>query len=327
MLKKASGIIAFALIPVVLYMVFYFAADGFGFHSLRIIFNQTLIPLVIGYGMAFTMAGGLWDLSVGGQVVLAGVVGGLLSRTMGPAGLVIGCIATGLVCSLITGLVYRLAKIPSIVVSIGMIMIFEVVARMLAGSGASVSIPENISVIGSGVDSYVIVVITSIIFYLLYYRTRFSCHIKAIGNDESIARNMGIKTDITKMNAFIISGLFFGIAAIMQICYSGTISAKINMSTMSIVFKPIMGVLIGLQLLSALDNMAVNVFIGEFAISMIFTGLIALGMPAALQDVFLGVFMIAVIGISENVLLVKDYLRRLSARRKMKRDSIQNHLA
>lgn len=325
MLKKVRGILVFVMIPVVLYIVFSFAADGFGPQSLRVIFNQTLIPLVIGYGMTFTLAGGLWDLSAGGQIVLAGVVGGLLSESMGIPGLLIGCIATTLLASTLTGMIYRFAKIPSMVVSIGMIMIFEVFARFLAGANSFVSISDGIASVGSGVGSYIMVLIISVVFYLLYYHTKFSCHIKAIGNDEVIAANMGIKVDKIKVLSFIIGGLFFGVAAVLQICYSGTMSTQINMNTMLIVFKPMMGVLIGLQLLSVLDNMVISVFVGEFAISMIFTGLIAIGLPAAIQDVFLGVFMIVVIGISENILRVNDMVRKLTAKKRMKREKAQSN--
>lgn len=50
--------------------------------------------------------------------------------------------------------------------------------------------------------------------------------------------------------------------------------------------------MIGLQLLSVIDNLAVTIFVGELCISLIFTGLIAMGLPSAIQNVFFGAFMI-----------------------------------
>ena len=82
------------------------------------------------------------------------------------------------------------------------------------------------------------------------------------------------------------------------------------MSSLSMVFKPMMGVMIGMELLSLIDNLALNIMIGELCISMIFTGLIALGLPSTMQDVVLGIFMIAVMAVSANRKALQHFIAK-----------------
>ncbi len=315
-MKVLKKIIAVVAIPLILFVVFSSLAGGFGLNSLPVILNQSLIPLIIGYGMSLCLTAGMFDLSAGCQIVLAGVLGGYLAQVWGPAGLVIGCILSGLMSGTLIGIVYRVSKIPSMVVSLGMVLIIEVISRILVGNDLVMKVSLDVGRVGNGIASYIIAVIASVIFYLIYYRTKFASHLKALGNDELVAKSMGVKTDRVKMLSFTVSGFFFGLAAILQICYAGATTVQLNMHTINMAFKPIMGVLIGLQLLSVFDNMLVGVFVGEFSISMIFTGLIAMGLPATTQNVFLGIFMIIVVSVSTNSAAVKNFMRRAKLRKR-----------
>lgn len=310
---KKIGVII--IIPLVLFLMFSILAPGFGFNSLSVILSQSMIPLIIGFGMAFCLTGGLFDLSAGCQIVVAGVIGGYLSRVIGPAGLIIGCIVSGLVTGTLMGAVYRVTKIPSMVVSIGMIMVIEVLAKFMVGINSVMKITQEVADIANGTNAYIYAIIASVIFFLIYYKTRFATHLKALGCDEIVAKNMGVKTETVKMQSFIVAGLFFGIAAILQISYSAAMSVQLDTLTISMAFKPIMGVLIGLQLLTVLDNMVIGIFVGEFAISMIFTGLIAMGLPATTQNIFLGLFLVIVVAVSENSKRIRDMARRKKVRK------------
>lgn len=84
------------------------------------------------------------------------------------------------------------------------------------------------------------------------------------------------------------------------------------------VFQPMMGVMIGIELCQLYDNMALNVIVGELCISIIFNGLVALGFQSIMQDVFLGAFMILVMSLSAN----RGYFTQLRARRAAKRNTV-----
>lgn len=83
---------------------------------------------------------------------------------------------------------------------------------------------------------------------------------------------------------------------------------------MSLVFKPLMCVLIARQLRGLLDNMPVLILIGSISLSIIFNGFIALGFSDAMQDVVLGIFMIVVMSYSSSAATLKDWNRRRKLR-------------
>jgi ribose transport system permease protein len=99
---------------------------------------------------------------------------------------------------------------------------------------------------------------------------------------------------------FFVGGIFIGIVGILQLCYANSVSASVQMGSMALVFKPMMGVMIGMELMSLLDNFVIDILVGEICISIIFNGLIALGFSATMQDVALGVFMLIVMAGSAN---------------------------
>lgn len=310
---KAIRIGILCAIPVLLFTAFSLLAPGFGFHSLGIVMSQTMIPLVIGFGMIFAMSAGLFDLTAGASMIMSAMIGAQLSQRFGIAGLVAGCIGGGLFIGTFAGVMYRLLKIPAMVVSMGLVLVIEILAYYTSGHSGFLTVPDSVSAIGSYPNNFLITAAAAVLFWFIYYRTKFSFQLRVVGSDELVARNMGLKTDRIKMLSYTVGGFFFGIVAILQICYSGSISAQVGMATMANVFQPMMGVMIGMTLMSVLDNVVVNILIGQVAISLIFNGFIAMGMPSTLKDVFVGLFLLGVIGFSNNKARLDEWARRRKA--------------
>jgi ribose transport system permease protein len=97
---------------------------------------------------------------------------------------------------------------------------------------------------------------------------------------------------------YIIGGAFLGISSILMVSNMGTINPKINMASMSQVFTPMMGVMIGLFLRSC--NTVIGVFIGELSITIVSTGLVAIGLESRLQNVIVGIFLLIFMSIQIN---------------------------
>lgn len=300
MKNKICKIVMVALIPCILFLIFSISAPGFGIQSLTVILCQSVTPIIMGYGMAFGMSAGLFDLSVGSRVLVSASIGGFLALQYGLPGLIVGCVGSGILISMIMGVAFNVIRIPSLVLSLGCVMLLEVLSYAFLGKSSFIQIPQNVAVLGSVKGMYIICLIMIAAFYIVYYRTKFSFHVKAIGQNELLAGNMGIKPKRVYFQTFLISGIFIGIASILQISYPSSISATMDMGSLSMVFKPMMGVMIGMELLPIIDNLALNIILGELCLSIIFNGLIALGLPSTMQDVVLGAFMLIVMGISAN---------------------------
>ncbi len=314
MKSKVIKIVGVFAVPVILYLFFSITAPGFGLNSLQVVVSQSVIPIIMGYSMAFGMAAGLFDLSTGPRVILAASVGGFLSAYMGIAGLILGSVVGGLVIGVVMGVAFNKLRIPSMVLSLGALMLLEIFAYVFLGRNAFIQISPQLAILGKTPYNLIICLIMAVIFYVLYYRTKFSYQVRIVGNNELLAKNMGVNPKKINFWCWTIGGIFVGIVGILQISYSNSISGALDMSSLSMVFKPMMGVMIGMELLALIDNLALNIIIGELCISIIFNGLIALGLPATMQDVVLGLFMIIVMAVSANRGRLKFYKNKRKVR-------------
>ena len=294
MKKRFYGLSIF-IIPVALFALFSLTTNGVGVHSIAVVVNQTMLPTAMGLGLCVAMLAGMNDLAIGVKVIFGAVVGGMLSKSWGMAGLILGCFGGAMLGALVQAVFYRTLRIPSMVLSLGIIMIYEVAASLVCGAAAYVGIPSGISAVGSYPYNIIVLLLAGTFFYVVFYHTPIGLQIKAIGSDERLCKNMGVKADKVKFLAYIISAVICGFASILNICYSGMVSVQTNMSTLSLVFKPIMGALIGMQLVRVLDNLPLLVFIGELCIQIIFNGFIAMGLSDAWQNVMLGLFILVIV--------------------------------
>ena len=179
-------------------------------------------------------------------------------------------------------------------------MIYEVLGAKLTGSSGYLRINSDIYKLGSYPNNILILIFSGVLCYAIYYKMRIGCHITAVGNVEKMCKNVGVNADRVKFIAIVLTGIFCAIAAVLTISYSGAISASTGMGTISLIFKPIMCVIIGRQMRKTLDNMPLLIFLGGLCISILFNGFIAIGLPGSLQDIVLGLFLILVMAYSSN---------------------------
>lgn len=209
-------------------------------------------------------------------------------------------------------------KYQRMVVSLGVVLVMEALSDRIcnfANNSATVKIPNELAQLANYPKNIIVVLVAGIIFFYVSYRTKFGCLINAAGNDESMLKSMGVNVESVKFKAFVLSGLFCFFGALMQICYSGTVQAVTNMGTMTMVFKPMMGVLIAMQLIKIYDNMPLMIFIGEIVIQTVFNGFIAMGWTDNIQNIVLGIFLLVVMGVSENTGRMAEARRKAGVRK------------
>jgi len=300
MRNAVKRILLTLLLPAIVYAVFLVLSPSTFCKpsSLYIMFLQAIIPAVMGWGLCFMLASGLWDFSIGAVAVLVGIVAADVGLTYGLIPMLIAAVVLGTALDVITGAIYALLRVPSIVVTIAMALVYEA-AGSLYKSGSGYTIPEGLTILGNPPYNFIIGAAAFAIAYLLFNHTSFGTHVRAIGSSERLAKNMGVKPMKVKFLCFAVCGFFIGISALLQLSYGGSMIPKSGLESMSMVFQPMMGVFIGLSLFK-ICNMIVGVFIGEFTMSIISTGMMSLGLPAALQNVVIGIFLLVFLIVSMN---------------------------
>jgi ribose transport system permease protein len=258
-------------------------------------FQSGLLAATGAVGFYFVMVMGMFDFSIGANIVLSAIIGCVLATRfhLGYAGLVLGALVIGALVGFCNGFLYTRLRIPSMIVTTGLALIYEAIANFAAG-GTEQTLPSNMRWFGSMAGSITLAAVAFIIAFVLLKYTKLGTYTYAIGSNEFVAKNMGINCNKYKLIAFIVSGAFFGLEAVLSISYGSSMVAVTGMSSMSRNFIPTMGCFFGI----AFKKYGIPlqaILIGEFFVNIIFYGFIALGAPTAIQDVITGFALLVII--------------------------------
>ena len=305
--KKLSGQLKGYLLLLILVIISWgifkiITPDNFGSaKNLLSYFEASLLAAVGAVGFYFVMVMGMFDFSIGANIMLSAIVGCVFANRfgLGYIGLIVGSVLTGALVGLINGSFYVRLRIPSMIVTTGLALIYESIANYIAG-GVEQTLPSNLRAFGQMPGNLILAVLAFAAAFLILNYTKIGTYTYAIGSNEFVAKNMGIKVNFYKVLAFIISGAFLGVMAVLTISYGSSMVAVTGMASMSRNFVPTMGCFFGL----AFKKYGIPIpaiIIGEFVINIIFFGFIALGAPTAIQDVITGLALLIIVTLTTKV--------------------------
>ena len=294
---KCSGYLILVFLVILSWAVFkILSPENFGSPTnLLSYFQASLIATTGAVGFYFVMVMGMFDFSIGANIMLSAIVGSVFAGRLGMGyfGLILGCVLTGTVVGFLNGFFYVNLRIPSMIVTTGLALIYESVANYIAG-GVEQTLASELRIFGRMPGDIILALIAFIIAYLILNYTKIGTYTYAIGSNEFVAKNMGINVKKYKVIAFIISGAFLGVMSILTISYGSSMVAVTGMASMSRNFIPTMGCFFGLAF-KKYGMPLQAIIIGEFVINIIFFGFIALGAPTAIQDVITGITLLIII--------------------------------
>lgn len=298
---KSSRYYGFCLLLVMLiffYGVFKILTPGnFGSPAnLYAYLQSSIIYAVGGCGLYFIVVMGLFDFAVGSNIVLSSIVGVILAKRFGYAGFIIGCLGCGTLIGLLIGFLYNKLNVPSMIVTVGLMLIFESIAVFAAG-GEKQTLPENLRFFSGAPGNIILAVLAFLLMYFILNYTKIGTYCNAIGSNEFTAKNMGIDVKKYKLIGFMLLHFFVGIMAILSVSYGTTMTALTGMSTMSRNFQPLMGTFFGIAF-RKYGQPITAIIVGEFIISLIFNGFIALGAPTTIQNVVTGAALLVIVSLT-----------------------------
>lgn len=212
-----------------------------GFASPQQILRLLIVAALLGIvaaGQNLVILGGREgiDLSVGGIVSLSAIVAGnLMNGADGGIPLaILGCLATGALFGLVNGLGVTFARIPPLVMTLGMLGVLQgllVVVRNGIPSGRAAPALSHFVTqpVLFGLPGIIWLWIAIGLFMaFLLSRTVFGHRVYAIGSNEQAAWMAGVPVRRTRILLFVLSGLFAAIAGICLLGYSGSSFANVG---------------------------------------------------------------------------------------------------
>ncbi len=279
---------------------------------------QTSVIGLLAIGMTMVIITGGIDLSVGSVLALSGVVAGLLIKAGLPTApaMAFGVVAGG-GCGFINGLIITKMRITPFVATLGMMMIARGVALQLTGAAPISRLGEAFGKLGNGsffriVEMQdnglpqvvfpgipypaVLLLVMALIGAFLLTRRTIGRHIFSVGSNEEAARLSGVNVDRTKIWAYTASGSLAGLAG--MVLMSRLVTVQPNEGVMYELDAIASSVIGGASLMGGVGGIS-GTMIGAFIIGVLRNGLNMAGTSAFIQQIIIGVVVIAAVYIDQ----------------------------
>lgn len=313
--KSARSYLMMFAIPLALFVIMLLAFDEITLGNVPSLFKQAIFPTVLSCGLMFNFACGNWDLAIGAEAVLSAILAGNLAVNtgLGLPGIIIGCVVVGACCGAITGTIFYITKVPTIIVTVGLLFIYECIGSLVSGgSGINIS---NTDYVVLGVYPWNIIygAVGMIAAYFILYRTKLGYRMRAVGNDANIAQANGINTTLIKAVCLMISGAFAGFYSAASLCSTGITAATTQMGTLSIAFDAMMSYLVGKAISFGRNNLVISMFAGALVMQLVKLLLLVMSIPTSYVNACIAILILllmALIGNSQVFSRIKNHLSR-----------------
>lgn len=307
---KIKNAVKVILLPVFVYLLFFICSGGKFGKPASLIMNlkQSLAPTLISFAMCCNMLCDRMDLSAGAVVMLSAMFGAKMVylHGIGLVAFAVLVVGTGIVLGTVSGIMYRLLRVPAIVTALGVCMVYETLSNLASISWVT-AIKGETTTLGRFPYCLIIFAVMFALFYIIFNYTKFGYNVRACASSQQIAKNGGVNTKRTAFLCYVISSVFLGVAALLKISIQGSIDTPMYMSSTNIIFNCMLGIYVGLAL-EQYCNLLIGIFIGNFVLNMLTTGLLSLGLSASLQDTASGVFLLVIMIFTYNNQRVMDFI-------------------
>jgi ribose transport system permease protein len=241
------------LVPLVavVALVFYFQSQTPAFVSVdsgQNILRQMAFLTVLALAGTFVILIGGIDLSVAANATLAGILIATWIDDFGGTLAIVMVIVVGAGVGLVNGLITTLLKVPSFLVTLGMMSILNGVSNTIS-EGGPVSYQSrllqtlvNDSTIPNVPNGALIAFVLVGLSTVLAFATSFGRHLYAVGGNERAARLSGVRVLGVKLAVFALAG---AVAAVAGIIFTGQASTGVPMGADASLLNSIAAIVVG----------------------------------------------------------------------------------
>jgi len=263
--------------------------------NLGVVLQNSAVLSIVAIGITFVIITGSIDLSVGSVMALSGALAAMCSGGLSGYAFLIAPLI-GAVLGGINGGLFVMGRIPSFVVTLGMLSMARGVTVIITG-GAPIPVPFDSSfyVFGTPPVPFVLVVVVAVIAAFFLLATTFGRYCFAIGGDEEKARILGVPVNQIKFTVFVLSGALAGIGGgiVTSQLGSGSPTVGIGFELMAI-----SAVVIGGTPLTGGMGSILGTVVGSLVITTLANGLIILGISTNVQTILTGAVLVVAVLIS-----------------------------
>ena len=296
--KKVLLSLVFPVLMFVVMLIITMNSDKCFVNGHNIFLGKDLIKqVVINSCMTVCVALAIWlqlkngrfDFSGGASMVLAAIGAGYVGQHTGSMWAAFAtAIVLGVILSLGTAIVYIVGRLPIIICTIGMTLLYESLTYLLFGGQGIRGFYSTPTLSKMGRMPLVLLpaALAMILFVVYTYFTASGRRGKILANNQSAGVNIGINENKNVFVSYIFSGLIIGMAAIVYISQND-VTPQSGLATSSIV-PVFMGTFIGLA-----SNDVIGIAIAAIGMQIMNYGLNCLNLGAGgWQQIIMGIFVL-----------------------------------
>lgn len=215
----------------------------------------TAIVMITTIALSINLNSGRFDFSLGSMAALSAVIGAKISYAILAGGkgsavlMLLITVVTGIILGLASGILYVILRIPPIITSLGVTLIFEGILYTITSGKYVMAEVQNSSMsafAGTWVYAAIVIVVVLLISILLFDYTKFGYDYKALKDGQKVAVNTGIKEVPNAIACYAICGGLMGIVGFLNAARNTNINGgQLNFGSIAIMFTAFLPMFIG----------------------------------------------------------------------------------
>jgi ribose transport system permease protein len=293
------------IVALVIVLVIFAAGTGGTYLSLKnllTILSLAGIPMIICLAMHQVVLIGAMDLSTEGVISLCAVISGFLIKNnfthynigfwVVPIAFVIGGL-TGL----LSGILNTKVRMPSFIATLGVWWAAQGLSVIIGRGNAVKMLDTRFQNIANGdilgiPNTILLALVVFAILLVVQRMTKLGKYMYAIGGDEQLARQAGIKVDRIKIIVFTITGCLYAIAAILLL---SRVASSNPRTGNGLLFPAMTAVAVGGVSLSGGIGGVVNALFGTLIVTALNNGMVLMKISPYIQSAVNGIVLIGAV--------------------------------
>jgi rhamnose transport system permease protein len=291
--RELSAALAYVLLLVAVGII---APSFFSATNLRDLALNNAPVLLVAIGMTMVILVGQIDISVGSQFAVAGVAAGWLAKSGMPIPMLLPCLVViGAAMGALNGLMVGWLRLPSIIVTLAMLVAWRDWLRWITGGEWVQNLPVNFQWFGLGqsLGQWLIVAISLIVLGFFSWTLRNLAGgraLYAVGSDAEAARLAGIEPPGVTFAVFVLMGALVGLAALLNAVRFSTVPSNAGLG---LELKAVAAVVVGGAAINGGRGTLIGTLIGAALLGTIGTALTFVGVNPFWEKAIQGAIILA----------------------------------
>ena len=283
-----------------------------GFDLIRFVCLNACQSICVALAIWMQLKNGRFDFSNGAAMILTAIIAGNVGlRTGSPWITMLVAVVTGILLCAFTAAVYMLGRLPVVIATIGVTLLYESMTYLIFGGGGISNFYQNntLSIFGHLPGVFLPTALAMCIFLFYSNYTVTGRKGKILANNQAAGVNIGIWEEANVSQTAMFTGAIVGLAATIYVSQN-QVMPQSGLSTAGIMFSYIVPVYMGM-FIGLASNDVIGISIAAVGMAIFNYGLNCMNLGGGgWQQIIMGVFVMCFYTFSAQLNNIKALLRK-----------------